>query len=111
MDRQGRDLAQTVWTRLDRKAGAITELTIRQLRHRMSTWVVLGVGTLLILMLLAFYVDSVRDGFKPIDNDGDSVDNDDDGYPFGQERRYGTSDWNPREYPGSGYYVQDGEIS
>lgn len=111
MDRQGRDLAETVWTRLDRKAGAITELTIRQLRHRMSTWVVLGVGTLLILMLLAFYVDSVRDGFKPIDNDGDSADNDEDGYPFGQERRYGTSDWNPREYPGSGYYVQDGEIS
>ena len=31
MDRQGRGLAETVWTRLDRKAGAITELTIRQL--------------------------------------------------------------------------------
>ena len=56
MDKQGRSLADTVWTRLDRKAGAITELTIRQLRHRLSTWVVLGVGTLLLLTLLAMCI-------------------------------------------------------
>ena len=37
MDRQGRGLSETVWTRLDRKAGAVTELTIRQLRNRLST--------------------------------------------------------------------------
>ena len=43
MDRKGLDLADTVWTKLDRKAGAIVELTVRQLRHRASTWVVLGV--------------------------------------------------------------------
>ncbi|SVA03656.1 uncharacterized protein METZ01_LOCUS56510, partial [marine metagenome] len=36
------------------------ELTVRQLRHRVSTWVVLGVGALLMVLLLAFYVDSVR---------------------------------------------------
>ena len=110
MDAQGRGLSENVWTRLDRKAGAITELTVRQLRHRLSTWVVLGVGTLLILMLLAFYVDAVRDGFKPIDNDGDSEDWDGDGYPLGQERKYGTDDWNALEFPGSGYYVEDGSI-
>ena len=47
MDKKGLDLSETVWTRLDRKAGAIVELTMRQLRHRISTWVVLGVGALL----------------------------------------------------------------
>ena len=46
MDDQGRKLSETVWTQLDRKAGAITELTMRQLRNRISTWVVLGVGVL-----------------------------------------------------------------
>ena len=52
IDKQGRNLSTTVWTQLDRKAGAITELTIRQLRNRISTWVVLGVGVLLISLLL-----------------------------------------------------------
>ena len=42
--RTGRDLSETVWTRLDRKAGAVIELTIRQLRHKISTWVVLALG-------------------------------------------------------------------
>jgi len=57
IDKQGRNLSTTVWTQLDRKAGAITELTIRQLRNRISTWVVLGVGVLLISLLLIFYID------------------------------------------------------
>ena len=52
LDKQGRNLSTTVLTQLDRKAGAITELTIRQLRNRISTWVVLGVGVLLISLLL-----------------------------------------------------------
>ena len=56
MDEKGRTLAQSVWTRMDRKAGAITELTIRQLRHRVSTWVVLSVGALVMALLLAFYI-------------------------------------------------------
>ena len=110
MDAKGRALSETVWTRLDRKAGAITELTIRQLRHRLSTWVVLAVGALVMILLLAFYVDAIRDDFEPVDNDGDSVDWDEDGYPLGQENKYGTSDWDGQEYPGSGYYVMTGEI-
>ena len=56
MDAQGRDLAETVWTRIDRKAGAVIELTIRQLRHKISTWVVLALGTMLMVLLLAFYI-------------------------------------------------------
>ena len=110
MDVQGRDLSETVWTRLDRKAGAVIELTIRQLRHKISTWVVLALGTILMILLLAFYIDSIREGFESIDNDGDSVDQDRDGYPLGQERKYGTSDWNGEEYPGSGTYIYEGEI-
>ncbi len=110
MDAKGRALSETVWTRLDRKAGAITELTIRQLRHRLSTWVVLAVGALVMILLLAFYIDEIRRESEPVDNDGDSVDWDKDGYPLGQENKYGTSDWDGQEYPGSGYYVKTGEI-
>ena len=110
MDEKGRSLAQSVWTRMDRKAGAITELTIRQLRHRVSTWVVLSVGALVMALLLAFYIDNIRDEFEPIDNDGDSEDQDNDGYPRGQEEKFGTSDWDGEEYPGSGYYIGIGEI-
>ena len=68
IDKQGRNLSTTVWTQLDRKAGAITELTIRQLRNRISTWVVLGVGVLLVSLLLIFYIDSIREEFEPFDN-------------------------------------------
>ena len=110
MDKQGRSLADTVWTRLDRKAGAITELTIRQLRHRLSTWVVLGVGTLLLLTLLAMYIAGAREGWDPIDNDGDSHDWDRDGYPAGQEMKYGADPWDGTSYPGSGHFVQEGSF-
>jgi len=110
MDKKGLSLKESVWSQLDRKAGAIIELTIRQLRHRLSTWVVLGVGVLIILLLLAFYVDSVRDGFESIDNDGDSVDEDEDGYPLGQEIKYGHSDFDSSQYPGVGKYISVGEI-
>ena len=110
MDEQGRGLSETVWTQLDRKAGAITELTIRQLRNRISTWVVLGVGVLLISLLLAFYIDSIRNDFQSIDNDGDSEDWDNDGYPLGQERIYGTSDYENHEFPGYSEYVYLGDI-
>ncbi|MBF92765.1 MAG: hypothetical protein CMB78_03210 [Euryarchaeota archaeon] len=110
MDEKGMALSETVWTRLDRKAGAIVELTVRQLRHRISTWVVLGVGALLMVLLLAFYVDSVRETFEPIDNDGDSIDYDGDGYPMGQERIYGTPDWDQNQYPGSSQFVRESYI-
>ena len=110
MDNKGLSLKKTVWSQLDRKAGAIIELTIRQLRHRLSTWVVLSVGILLMLLLLAFYVDSVRDGFESIDNDGDAVDEDRDGYPLGQEIKYGHSDFDFSQYPGVGEYIPVGYI-
>ena len=110
MDEKGMALSETVWTRLDRKAGAIVELTVRQLRHRISTWVVLGVGALLMVLLLAFYVDSVRETFEPIDNDGDSIDYDGDGYPMGQERIYGTPDWDQNQYPGASQFVRESYI-
>nr|MCS5557363.1 hypothetical protein [Arenicellales bacterium] len=74
MDEKGWALSETVWTRLDRKAGAITELTVRQLRHRISTWVVLSVGVLVMALLLAFYVDAIRETDEPYDDDQDSVD-------------------------------------
>ena len=57
MDKNTKTLAETVWTRLDRKAGAIIELTARQLRHRISTWVVLGVGVALMALLLLLIGD------------------------------------------------------
>ena len=98
MDKKGLDLSETVWTRLDRKAGAIVELTMRQLRHRISTWVVLGVGALLMVLLLSFYVDSVRESFEPIDNDGDSEDNDGDGF---SEFEGDCDDSAPDAYPGA----------
>ena len=110
MDRKGKSLSETVWTRMDRKAGAIIELTMRQLRHRVSTWVVLGVGALLMALLLTFYVDSVRESFEPIDNDGDSEDNDGDGYPMGQERKYGTPDYDPDVFPGASVFVPESDI-
>ena len=108
MDRQGRGLAETVWTRLDRKAGAITELTIRQLRNRLSTWVVLAVSFLLLICLLALFIGGVRDGWEPIDNDNDSHDWDGDGYPAGQEYKYGSDEMDPFSFPGSGYFVAEG---
>ncbi|MCH1592299.1 MAG: ABC transporter permease, partial [Candidatus Thalassarchaeaceae archaeon] len=110
MDSKGKSLSETVWTRMDRKAGAIIELTMRQLRHRISTWVVLGVGVLLMALLLTFYIDAVRESFEPIDNDGDSADNDGDGYPMGQERKYGTPDWNADLYPGASVYIPESDI-
>ena len=110
MDRQGRGLAETVWTRLDRKAGAITELTIRQLRHRLSTWVVLGVGFLLLICLLALFIGGVRDGWEPIDNDNDSHDWDGDGYPAGQEYKYGSDPMDGYSFPGSGEFVEEGSF-
>ena len=62
------------------------ELTIRQLRHKISTWVVLALGMILMTLLLVFYIDSIREGFESVDNDGDSVDQDRDGYPRTREK-------------------------
>ena len=111
IDSEGRRLATTVWTALDRKAGAIIELTVRQLKNKTSTWTVMGVSVLLLTLLSAFYIDSVREGFESIDNDGDSVDFDGDGYPLGQEMKYGSSDYDEREYPGAAIFIPENQIN
>ena len=111
IDSEGRRLATTVWTALDRKAGAIIELTVRQLKNKTSTWTVMGVSVLLLTLLSAFYIDSVREGFESIDNDGDSVDFDGDGYPLGQEMKYGSSDYDEREYPGAAIFIPEDQIN
>ena len=43
-DSEGRRLSTTVWTAIDRKAGAVIELTIKQLRNKTSTWTVFGLS-------------------------------------------------------------------
>jgi len=43
---------------IDKKAAALTGFTIRQMRTKLSTWVVMGVGVLAILMVLLFHVDA-----------------------------------------------------
>jgi len=65
---------------------------------------------LLISLLLIFYIDSIREEFEPVDNDGDSEDWDNDGYPLGQERIYGTSDYDESNFPGSTEYIYQGDI-
>ncbi len=102
-----RIILNSVWSGLDRKAGAIIEFTARQLRVRASTWVIGTVGLMLMLLLLATYAEAMVEGIDPVDDDGDSEDWDEDGYPLGQERKWGTSDWNSAEFPGSGVFVSD----
>ena len=49
---------------LDRKASALAEFTIRQYRTKLSTWVVMGVGMLAILMVLLFLGNSLfKEGY------------------------------------------------
>jgi hypothetical protein len=91
----------TIFRALDRKAAAVTEFTMRQYRTKISTWVVLIIGFLMISLLLLFYVDAMQREYESIDNDGDSSDWDNDGYPTGQERLYGTDPNNPDSHPGT----------
>ena len=109
----------TIYRALDRKAAAITEFTMRQYRTKASTWVVLGVGLVAISLVMLIYVDVMSTGFESIDNDGDSEDPDGDGYPTGQENKYGTdpymADSNPglltpsiEPEPASNYIDEDG---
>ncbi len=90
-----------VFRALDRKLGAVAEFTMRQYRTKLSTWVVLGVGFIAIAIIVLFYVDSMQQEIEAIDNDGDSMDWDGDGYPTGQERIYGTDPSNPDSHPGT----------
>lgn len=68
----------TIWSKLDRKATAIAEFTMRQYRTRLSTWVVLGSAVLAIFLMLLFYIDAMYTDIDPIDNDGDGLYDEDD---------------------------------
>lgn len=94
------DKTNTIFRALDRKASAITEFTMRQYRTKISTWVVLITGLVVISLLMLFYVDAMQRDFEAIDNDGDSVDSDGDLYPDGQERLYGTNPFSDQSHPG-----------
>ena len=90
----------SLWSGMDRKALAIGEFTLRQQRKRLSTWVVLIVGIAAMGVLTMFYVDATTRDYEAIDNDGDSYDWDGDGYPNGQEQRYGTDIFDENSHPG-----------
>ena len=94
------DKTNTIFRSLDRKAAAITEFTMRQYRTKLSSWVVLITGFIIICLLMLFYVDAMQRDFESIDNDGDSIDSDGDLYPDGQERLYGTNPFSADSHPG-----------
>ena len=68
-----RNLSETVWTKLDRKATAIAEFTMRQYRKKRSTWTVGAIGIVLVAIVLLFYIDAMSVGFDSKDNDGDGL--------------------------------------
>ena len=69
MDEKSRPLTDKVWSKLDRKATAILELTLRQYRTRLSTWTVFGVGIILILITSLFYIEAMNNPeIEMIDN-------------------------------------------
>ena len=76
------------WSKADRKASAIAGFTLRQYKQKISTWVILGVSVVALMLLMLFYIDSMNQEIEAVDNDGDSFDSDGDGYPDGQERLY-----------------------
>lgn len=95
-----RPLIDTVYSKLDRKATAIFEFTMRQYRTRLSTWATLGVGALIVMIVMLFYIESMTNTIDAVDNDGDSFDSDGDGYVDGQELLLGTAINNPNDHPG-----------
>ena len=90
----------SIYRSLDRKAAAIVEFTLRQYRTKKSTWVVLGVGFTALSLIFMIYIDVMSSEFESIDNDGDSYDYDNDGYPTGQEVKLGTDPFNFESHPG-----------
>ena len=68
-----RNLSETVWTKLDRKATAIAEFTMRQYRKKRSTWTVGAVGAILVVVVLLFYIEAMSEGIESVDDDGDGL--------------------------------------
>ena len=88
-----RNLSETVWTKLDRKATAIAEFTMRQYRKKRSTWSVGAVGVVLVVIVLLFYIDAMSTGIDSWDNDGDGlIDEDPSDWDGTQEKSVGNVD-------------------
>ena len=88
-----RNLSETVWTKLDRKATAIAEFTMRQYRKKRSTWSVGAVGGVLVVIVLLFYIDAMSAGIDSWDNDGDGlIDEDPSNWDGSQAKSVGDVD-------------------
>ncbi len=88
-----RNLSETVWTKLDRKATAIAEFTMRQYRKKRSTWSVGAVGLVLVVIVLLFYIDAMSTGIDSWDNDGDGfIDEDPSNWDGSQAKSVGNVD-------------------
>ena len=92
-----RNLSETVWTKLDRKATAIAEFTMRQYRKKRSTWSVGAVGGVLVVIVLLFYIDAMSAGIDSWDNDGDGLIDED------------PSDWDGSQAKSVGDVDDDGD--
>ena len=92
-----RNLSETVWTKLDRKATAIAEFTMRQYRKKRSTWSVGAVGGILVVIVLLFYIDAMSAGIESWDNDGDGLIDED------------PSDWDGSQAKSVGDVDDDGD--
>ncbi|MCS5536197.1 MAG: ABC transporter permease [Candidatus Poseidoniales archaeon] len=92
-----RNLAETVWTKLDRKATAIAEFTMRQYRKKRSTWSVGAVGLVLVVIVLLFYIEAMSAGIDSWDNDGDGLIDED------------PSDWDGSQAKSVGNVDDDGD--
>ena len=88
-----RNWSETVWTKLDRKATAIAEFTMRQYRKKRSTWSVGAVGGVLVVIVLLFYIDAMSAGIDSWDNDGDGlIDEDPSNWDGSQAKSVGDVD-------------------
>lgn len=68
----------TIWSKLDRKATAISEFTMRQYRTRVSTWAIMIAAFLALFLMLLFYAEAMNSEVEAIDNDNDGFFNEDD---------------------------------
>ena len=92
-----RNLSETVWTKLDRKATAIAEFTMRQYRKKRSTWTIGAIGVILVTIVLLFYIDAMSEGIDSWDNDNDGLIDED------------PSDWDGSQLKSVGDVDDDGD--